>query len=146
MKNPISILIWLATIPTLQNCATITGGNKYNAHVVIKDHPLATIKHNGEFKGSGTAFIQVKRKDANTFSIAVSESGCSEQIINFNKRSFRGGPFVGTLPWGVAFDLVTGALWKPNIKEPGVAKNDYKNYTYFVDYSGCNQANVSANN
>ena len=151
MKNIISILAWLSLALSLQNCATIVGGSKYNAHVLIKDHPQATISYKGEFKGTGGATIQAKRKEANKFSITVAEKGCAEQTVNFSSRSFRGGAFVGTvigwsgllsgipLPWGAAVDLMTGSLWKPDVNEPGVSKTDYKNYTYLINYTGCAQ-------
>ena len=71
MKNAISILVLLATLSLLQSCATIVGGSKYNAHVIVKDHPHATITYKGEFKGTGVALIQAKRKEANTFSVLV---------------------------------------------------------------------------
>jgi len=151
MKKSISILSFLAILNLSQSCATIVGGSRYNANVIIKDHPHALIAYKGEYKGTGRAFIQAKRKEANTFSVSVKEEGCKEQIVNFTSRSFRGGAFVGTvilftgiasgvpLPWGVALDLATGALWKPNVNEPGIVKVNHKLYMYSINYSGCSK-------
>ncbi len=147
MKTTISILMLLTALVFFQSCATIVGGSKYNAHVIVRDHPQATITYKGEFKGTGIAFIPAKRKEANKFSVTVKEEGCNEQTVNFTTRSFRGGAFVGTvigwtalvsgipLPWGAVVDLSSGALWKPNVKEPGIVKTNTKNYTYFIDYN-----------
>ncbi|MEN9599294.1 MAG: hypothetical protein RL596_1613, partial [Bacteroidota bacterium] len=31
----------------------------------------------------------------------------------------------------------TGAVWKPNVKETGITKQDSKNYNYSIQYKGC---------
>ncbi|HEU5292840.1 MAG TPA: hypothetical protein VFU05_19465 [Cyclobacteriaceae bacterium] len=148
------------TVPillTLFRCATIVGGSNYTADVIVKDHPSAVITYKDQVKGSGVAFFKAKRSEANKFSVTVKEDGCKEQTINFTTRSFRGGAFVGTvigwtglisgipIPWGVALDLATGALWKPNEKEPGIMKVDYKHYVYTINYTGCSARDSIAN-
>lgn len=126
------------------SCATIVGGSKYNAHVDVLNRPKAKIYYNGEEKGSGYASFKVKRKEANMVSLTIKEEGQQDQIINYTSRTFRGGALVGTLlmwtgiiqgipiPWGLAVDLATGALWKPNIHERGIIKEDYKNFRYII--------------
>jgi hypothetical protein len=133
----------------LTSCATIIGGSKYNAHIVVVDKPNAKILYQGEVKGTGAATIKVKRKEANKFSFTVKEDGCEEQQFNYTSRTFRGWAFVGSLlgwtgafyiPWGVATDLITGASWKPNTNERGISKEDYKNFKYLVNYTKCPQS------
>ncbi len=140
----------LAIVSLLSSsCATIIGGSKYYAHVKVKNHPNANIEYKEAYQGSGNAVIKVKRAEANRFSITIKEDGCEEQTVNFTQRSFRGWAFAGTilgwtglyngipLPWGIAVDAATGALWKPNEYEVGVNKIDYKHYNYIINYSGC---------
>ena len=47
------------------------------------------------------------------------------------------------LPWGLIVDASTGAWWKPDIHEKGVTKENFNNYTYTINYTGCsnNQGN-----
>jgi sRNA-binding regulator protein Hfq len=46
---------------------------------------------------------------------------------------------IGTfpIPSGLIIDLATGALVKPNTMENGVSKEDYKNFKYTINYTGC---------
>jgi hypothetical protein len=130
----------------LSGCATIIGGSNYNAHIVVVDNPNARITYKGEVVGTGSAVVKVNRTQANKFAFSVKQEGYGERIYNYNSRSFRGWAFVGSvllwtgmyngipLPWGVAVDLATGALWKPNVMEQGVSKDDYKNFRYRVSY------------
>lgn len=132
----------------LQGCATIAGGSKYFAHVTVKDHPNATIEYKGIEQGTGSATFKVPRAKANKFSVTVKEDGYEEQTFSFKKHAFRGWAFAGTfitwtglignvpIPWGVAVDFATGALWKPSKKEKGVQQIDYKNFKYVLDYEG----------
>lgn len=132
-------------------CATIIGGSRYYAHVIVVDYPDATISYKGNVKGNGYAAFKVPRKEANEFSVIVKEENCKEQTFDFTKRSFRGWALFGTItgwtglingipiPWGIAVDGMTGALWKPDITEKGVTKTDYKHYNYYIDYTGCKQ-------
>jgi len=148
MKSPL-ILIGIATL-SLASCATIVGGSRYNASIHVPDHPKAKISYEGVYLGMGQSFFKIKRSKANSFSVQVEEEGCEPQKFNFTQRSFRGWAFAGTIvtwtgyssgiliPWGVGLDLITGALWKPDVQEKGVLKIDYKNYFYVLDYKGCN--------
>ena len=124
----------------LTNCGTIVGGSKYYAHVVVNDRPKAKIIYQGSVMGIRNASFLAKRRDANKFSVTIREVDCPDQTYNFTTRSFRGWSLVGSvfgwtgtaggvlLPWGVGLDLLTGALWKPNVKEKGIVKSNYKNY------------------
>ncbi len=144
-------LMLLAAFSLLTSCATIIGGSKYYAHVKVKGHPNANIEYKGAYQGSGNAVIKAKRAEANRFSVTIKEDGCEEQTVNFTQRSFRGWALGGTiilwtglyegipLPWGVAVDAATGALWKPNENEVGVNKIDYKHYNYIINYTGCKE-------
>lgn len=133
---------------------TIVGGSKYNAHIVIADNPKAKIIHKGNVVGTRHAVVKVKRNEANRFAFSVKQDGCNEQTYTYHSRTFRGWALVGTiftwtaipdgvpLPWGVALDLATGALWKPNVYEKGVSKRNYKNFQYLVNYTSCVQDKI----
>jgi hypothetical protein len=142
-------LIACPLILIFSSCATICGGSRYYAMVTVKDHPNAKISYDGSLQGKGYAMFKVKRSRANQFSVYVKEDSCSGQSVNFTGRTFRGWAFAGSivgftgvlagipLPWGVGMDLATGAVWKPDTKEPGIKKEDYKHFEYSIDYTGC---------
>lgn len=131
------------------SCATIVGGSKYYANVMVRNNPHAKITYQGTFRGTGTATFKVKRSEADKFFFTVKEEGCEEQKFTYTSRTFRGWALAGTIfgwtdtidgvpvPWGLAVDLATGALWKPNTAENGVVKQDYKNFVYSVHYENC---------
>ncbi|MFN4084273.1 MAG: hypothetical protein ACK4K9_11640 [Bacteroidia bacterium] len=148
----------IAVIPFLMtSCATIFGGSRYIAHIVVADRPNAKIVYKGEIKGTGSASIKVNRNEANRFSFIVKEDGCQEQKFDYTSRTFRGWAFVGTIvgwtgissgipiPWGVIVDLATGAVWKPNTMENGISKDDYKNFRYLVNYTNCSISKTETN-
>jgi hypothetical protein len=132
------------------SCATVFGGSTYNAHVSVKDHPNAVIKHNGIMQGTGSAVIVAKRARANKFIMSVQDGNCPMKTDTFIGRSFRTGAFLASLilatgatstgipiPWGIGIDFLTGSVWKPNDREVGVTKTDYRNFNYEIDYSSC---------
>ncbi|MGL6067897.1 MAG: hypothetical protein ACRC0I_03995, partial [Sediminibacterium sp.] len=133
----------------VSSCATIFGGSRYYAHVTVEDHPNATITYNGSLRGKGFATLKLKRQDANNLSFVIKDEGCEPQTVDYVGRNFRTGAFIGSIlgwtglvggipiPWGAAVDLATGAVWKPNLKEKGITKQDNKNYNYLIKYSGC---------
>jgi hypothetical protein len=144
LKKRVFYPAFLASISLLfANCATICGGSKYYAHVVVNDKPNAKIMYDGAFEGAGKAVISVRRKDAKRFSFTVQQEGCAEQHYRFRSRTFRGWALGGTvitwtyvvIPIGLVVDLATGALWKPNVYEKGIKKMDFKNFRYNVDYT-----------
>jgi len=150
------ILPVLAVSAVCSSCATICGGSKYYAQVLVPNRPSAEIVYQGEVSGTGSAFIMMKRKNANKFSFTVREKGCGPQTYNYTSRAFRGWALAGTLvtwtgyvtgvyiPWGLGVDLATGALWKPNVAERGVVKINSKNFKYVVNYTGCPVNNEDA--
>ncbi len=151
MKVPriIFSLFFVGILLHLTHCATIVGGSKYNAHVLVNGSPKAEIFYQGQKMGSGGATFKVKRNQAHKFSLTIKEPGCEEQKFDYHFRVFRGWAFVGTLigwtgqsggvplPWGLVVDLVTGAFWKPDFQEKGVSKYSYKNFGYLIHYTGC---------
>jgi len=149
MKRIVYAAVAIACSLSFTHCATICGGSKYYAHVVVNDKPNAKIMYEGYLEGTGKAVISVKRADAKRFAFTVQQEGCSEQRYQFKSRTFRGWALAGTLltwtygpiPIGAIVDLSTGALWKPNVHERGIKKMDFKNFRYNVDYSGtCRKA------
>jgi len=150
------IVLVLAISALLYSCATICGGSKYNAQVLVPNKPTAEVVYKGEVVGSGSAVIMMKRKDANKFSFTVREKGCEPQTYNYASRTFRGWALAGTLlswtgvaagvyiPWGLGVDLATGALWKPSVAEKGIVKVNSKNFKYVVNYTGCPVTNEDA--
>lgn len=146
----------IAVAALFTNCATIVGGSKYWAKVIVEDHPNAKIYYDDELQGTGDAEFLVKRSQANQFSLKIKEEGCAEQTFDFTERKFRGWALLGTivgwtgvvftasevpipLPWGLVTDLSTGALWKPDATEPGVSQKSTKDFKYIIDYKGCEQ-------
>jgi len=132
------------------SCATIIGGSRFNADVTVSNDRNVKIIHEGREVGTGWARFQVNRKDANKLSFTLRKEGCKDQVYSFHSRTFRGWAFCGSLvtwtfivngavpiPVGLVVDLATGAYWKPNVKEPGVIKMDYKNFKYLVTYEDC---------
>ncbi len=144
-KKNFYFIVAAINILFLTSCATICGGLKYNAHILVNGRPQAEIIHEGIVRGNGSASILVKRKNANKFSLTIREQGCDEQTFNYQSRTFRGWALAGTvitfttntlIPIGLGVDLVTGALWKPNVSEEGVLKHNFKNFQYVINYTG----------
>lgn len=146
MKKFTIITMFLIAALGMQSCGTIVGGAKYYAKVQVEDNPNAKIYYQGQYKGTGEANFKVKRRNADKFSVTIKEKGKEDFVKNYTQRSFRGWAFVGTvvgwtgtiatapyiLPWGVATDIATGSLWKPDISEKGVSKEDMKHFVYTV--------------
>jgi hypothetical protein len=141
------IIVFIALL--FSGCATIFGGSKYYAHIVVNDNINAKIFYKGEWKGTGSTVLKVKRNEANNFSFTVKEDNCPEKKFYFVSRSIRGGAFAGSIlgltglingipiPFGAFIDLATGAVWKPNDNEKGISKEDYNNFAYHVTYETC---------
>lgn len=140
---------YFLVITTLSSCATIIGGSKYNAKVIVRDHRNASIEYEGQRIGTGEGSVKIPRKDANKVVFRISEEGCETQTTQFNQRRFRAWSFVGTLlgwtgvingipvPWGIIVDGATGSWWKPDINEKGVIKIDHNHFLYNIDYEDC---------
>jgi hypothetical protein len=155
----ISIKIVLLALSSVyfSSCASIIGGSKYTARVSVKDHPYATINYNGAARGNGNADFEVKRKETNMVVFSITEPNCEEQKFTYSKRVLRGWALFGTIvgwtstapipiPFGVIVDVATGALWKPDVREKGVMKDDYDHFNYSIDYTGCKQVNSLISN
>ncbi len=161
IKNLISnrlIFISFATFAIFTtSCATIVGGSNYYAKVHVPNHPNATIEYKGWEKGQGEVSFKAPRAEANQFQVTVKEEGCISETHIFTQRKMRGWAIAGSLvTWSVGFydgngslkfwfplglitDSATGAIWKPDINEKGVMKQDYKHYMYRIDYTGCDE-------
>lgn len=149
------LFVILVNLFLLTSCATIIGGSKYKANIEVIGRPNAKIIYNNQVQGTGTASIKIYRRNADKFTFTVREEGCTDQTFNFTSRKFRGWAFAGSiigwtsitrtgtpLPWGAILDLATGAIWKPDVKEYGVSKQNYKNFKYTVNYNVCTPNNL----
>lgn len=157
-KNLFNLLEIIVLSAIFSSCATIIGGSKYVAKVQVPDHRDAQIEYQNSYKGTGIAVFEANRRDADDFSVTVKKEGCETQTKTFTQKSFRGWAFTGSLvgwtglvegiplPWGIIVDAITGAWWKPDIKEIGVTKVDYNNYIYQIDYTGCDTKTESTIN
>lgn len=140
-----TILVLLMFLQT--SCATICGGARYKAEVIVDNHPNARIELNDRYIGSGRATTKISRRNANKVNFTVREEGKTAQYYSYNSRSFRGWALFGTivgwtgfydgiiLPWGIAVDAITGALWKPDEDESGIEKVNRKRYRYHLTYN-----------
>ena len=88
MNNDLMMAVLLSSC--LTGCATIFGGSKYVANVVVEHHPNASIVYNGKNRGNGNATFKINRRDANKVAIVVKEKGCETQVFNYNHRELRG--------------------------------------------------------
>ena len=150
MKKYVSWLLIAVISVMFCGCATIVGGAYYNAKVVVPNHPHASIYYDGQLQGIGEADIMIKRRDANKVAISVQDKGCDPVPYKFKERVFRGWSFVGTyffmtppipmvnygicLPVGIIVDAITGAWWKPDVREEGVIKKDNDHFIYNIYY------------
>lgn len=140
-------LFYVLAMFSLTSCATICGGQKYYAQVMVPNCPDAEISYNGQYVGRASTEFLVNRRDANKVVLSVSHPSYDTEIFEFHERQFRGWAFVGTilgwtgttpngilLPWGLVVDGATGSWWKPSVYEPGITKKDYKHYVYTLEY------------
>ena len=151
-----AVFVLLLASSIFSSCATIVGGTYYTANVVVKDHSDALITYNGIQKGQGIAQIKIPRVKSNSVSFVVSKTGCKEQSFSYTGRVIRGWAVLGTLvtwtgyplpiPYGLVVDLTTGAVFKPDVKENGIIKNDYKSYNYILNYTGCENKPIEETN
>ena len=131
--------ILLFFIFIISSCATTVGGSYYYANVQVNGKPQAGIYYKNAFKGKGVAILKIKRSDANNFAVTLKEDSCQDQTFNYTSRTFRGYAFIATAFTGVGAitDLLSGAVWKPDISEKGISQENYKIYSYNIDYIGC---------
>jgi hypothetical protein len=130
------------------SCATIVGGSKYTANVTVKNNSGAGIYYNGAKIGLGSASIKIPRKDADKVLFVLKNEGCESQQTPFFSRSLRGWAFGGSLvfftsllpfpiPFGLAIDLATGALYKPDVNHMAIQRFSMNSYLYSLEYAGC---------
>jgi hypothetical protein len=100
--------ILVVTMFVLASCATICGGSKYNANILVNGRPNAQIFHQGQAVGNGSASIKVNRRDANKFILTVKEQGCQDQTFRYTSRTFRGWALVGSILFLMAMEQVMG--------------------------------------
>ncbi|MFZ4798211.1 MAG: hypothetical protein ACOYMA_12005 [Bacteroidia bacterium] len=134
-----NIFSFLAIIFIISSCATTVGGSYYYANVQVKGKPLTKIYYKNALKGTGTAMLKIKRSEANNFAVTLKEDSCQDQTFNYTSRTFRGYAFVATAFTGVGAitDLLSGAVWKPDVSEKGISQENYKIFSYAIDYIGC---------
>ena len=133
------LLVSVISSLLLSSCATIVGGSKYWAQVVVANNPRAKIYYQGQEIGTGSADVLIKRAAANHVVFEVKQDGLPDKRFEFYNRTFRGFSFAGTiLSWGlygIILDLATGSVWKPDIEEKGISKIDFKDYKYVLNIS-----------
>ena len=79
----------------LFSCATITGGRKYNAHIIVNNDDKATVEYNGEdFYRKGLGVFKVKRSKISSFSFIVKKGGCENQSFSFTEKTLRVFAFI----------------------------------------------------
>lgn len=123
----------------------------------MQGHPNAVVRYEGIKIQGGSGFLKIPRKDAHRVIFKISEKGCPEQTHQFYQRTFRGWAFVGSLlmsptaggvpiPIPNVIDFATGAYWKPNLRNPMIIKEDYKNYHYNLTYDCASKENSGGSN
>ena len=148
----ISSLAFIAVLVILlPSCATVFGGQKYNALVEVEDHPNAKIYYKGKKIGTGNAVVQLPRAQSNRLVFTLMEDGCPDQNISFTTRKVRGGVVVASIISDILWfpfifnnivDIATGAYFKPNDTDKMIVKNSHDSYSYNLNYSDCSKANI----
>lgn len=137
IKHLFLIISFLMSL-SLCSCATLVGGAKYNAKIVVSNHPDAKIIVNGQYEGTGETNVILKRRKANKLEITVQKDDCEPETTKFIRRSFRGWALAGDLLGlgliSTIVDISDGSLWKPCVKEKGVRKENYDNFVYTIYY------------
>lgn len=137
------------------SCATIVGGSKYKANVIVVGHPKASISYNGFQQGFGNAQLLIPRNKSSNLSFTISEEGCQDQTFSYSSRVVRGWALLGSLvfwtgtlplpiPYGGILDFATGSVYKPDVKELGVSKNNHDSFNYTLNYNGCSSESTQA--
>ena len=157
IKAAIINTTFIACVMLLNGCAFIIGGASYDAQVkVVGSNKTVKIYREDTYIGNNTAIIDIKRREANSLLFKIEAEGCEPKEYAFTSRRFRTGAFICSilfftseldannpntffpLPLGAGVDLISGAVWKPNVNEPNIYKKNLNNYIYSLDYSGCN--------
>ena len=148
MKRFIFVSFVAMAVVCFNSCATLTGTQDYTARVIVENSPNAAIIVDNTIKGYGETEFAWKRANANKLSITVEEEGYKSETISYNRNSFRTFPFLGNIILGgipgIIVDLVTGAVYEPDITEKNITKIDTKTFLYKIYYS--REAIISKNN
>ncbi len=150
MSSHIRSTVLIPILCIFSSCATIIGGSKYYANVSVDDHPKASIYYNDELKGQGYSSFKIPRVDAGDVVFEVKQQGCENQSFVYSGRKIRGWALVSSivfftggsplpLPYGAAIDFAFGSIYKPDITEKGILRNNYRTYNYILDYTGCGE-------
>jgi len=147
MKFLKTLSVVIAMSIAFSSCGVMFGGSRYNAQIVVKNHPDAIITANGNEIGKGAALGSFKRNTPLT--IQVEEDGCKSKSQTFDNTLRGGNLALSFLMWGlvgVVIDLGTGASYKPDHHHhKEVTRTDEKNFLFTIDYSGC-PSSVDATN
>lgn len=135
------VSVTLSSSVLLSSCGVIFGGSRYNANIIVKEHPNADIYANGQKVGTGSTIQSFKRNAP--LHVEVKQDKCEPKKQIFT-NTFRAGNFVlSLLSWGlvgVAVDLGTGASYKPDHKyNESIEKINDKDYVFRIDYSECKE-------
>jgi hypothetical protein len=125
----------------LAGCATITGGTRYNATIVVREDPSAEIIYQGQVLGKGSAVVQVKRSEADRFSYSVIKRDCEPVEFRYSSKAFRGwacfGSYMSFGLIGILVDALNGSLWRPDEREPGIQRMSARDFFYFPRLPEC---------
>lgn len=140
MKKTNLLLICMVLLSlSFTSCGVMFGGSKYNAKIIAKDLPNASIYVNGEKAGNGVVTNSYHRN--RPLEIEIQQEGCEDYKKTYHK-TFRTGNFIlSAISWGIigiGIDLGTGASYKPDHKgEPSITKLSDKDYTFTVEHPKC---------
>ena len=152
MKNFVLSCIFISIF---SSCATIFGGAKYNATFKVRNAEGASIYYNGRpIRNNST--ILIPRKNADKVNIQIEKEGYLTEDFFFRSRKLRGFALLCNIfsittittqngyqyqqfriPIGFIVDLInSSAMWKPNVNERGIIKENYDKYIYDIEYKG----------
>lgn len=121
----------------LSSCATLFGGNRYVADVVVPGREDVGIYVNGKQVGYGSATFEQKRKQR--LEVTLEKDGCTPQKELFSietRPALIVCDLVGIV--GLVVDFGTGAIYRPELRvDPRVEKVHYDRFRYNVFYEGC---------
>ncbi len=148
MSRNIHTCSFLFLLIFASSCATIVGGSKYYANITVDDHSDAYIYYNEAIAGKGYASIKIPRNEIDELVFTVKKEGCDDQNFAYVSKRVRGWALANSIlfftsaapfpiPYGALIDFAFGSIYKPDIRERGIIKNDFRHYNYILDYTGC---------
>ena len=154
-----TISIAIAFLILLNSCATVFGGAKYHAHIIVPNHPNVSVLLNGEHIGNSNSIIKIKRADASFLNFEVQKEGYVPENYYYRSKKVR-GVAVGfsiffslftrltifsnngviynrAFPIQIFIDMLNySSIFKPDDKEKGLIKMNYNNYKYVLPFRG----------